>query len=342
MALYLLAWIPAAALLAVIFAAHRPRAEAVWLAVPLAFAAAFLGLGPWFLCRALPLGTTPASRLLSAHAAAIAVACAAWLGIGGVVASVLDRGAPGALDRFRVEVPFLAGVGALLFALAAVVHYLMLAFERSRAAERAALELQLAARDAELEALRAQLDPHFMFNSLNTIVALIQREPDTAQRMCVRLAEFLRTTARVGKQRTITLAEELNLASTYLDIERARFGARLRVEVAMPPEAGGCEVPPLLLQPLVENAVRHGIAHELDGGTIRIAVERRDGELTIDITNPCAPDRPAAAGGGTGLANARERLLALHPGIARLDTKESGGRFQILVRLPAQSRMEVG
>jgi len=339
LALYLVAWIPAAGLLAIMLAQRRTTSEAVMLAMPLALAAAFLSLGSWSLCRSLPLEKSSLQRLLAAHAGAVAGASAVWIGVGHITASLLDRdpSTAGALGRFRTDVPFLVGVGALLFALAAVVHYLLLAFERSRAAERAALELQLAVREAELEALRAQLDPHFLFNSLNAIAALAGRDPEAARKMCVRLAEFLRSTARVGRQREIRLADELDLASAYLDIERARFGERLRVQVDVTPEATACAVPPLLLQPLVENAVRHGIAHELEGGTIHITAARQDGALTLEITNPCAPDRPAGRGGGLGIANARERLLSLHPGAARLDATEADGRFRVVVRLPARA-----
>ena len=338
LALYLVAWIPAAGLLAFMLAQRRTASEAVMLAAPLALAAAFLSLGTWSLCRSLPLEKTSVHRWLVGHASAVAGACAAWIGVGGITASLLDRnpGLAGSALRFRTDVPFLVGVGTLLFALAAVVHYLLLAFERSRAAERAALELQLAVREAELEALRAQLDPHFLFNSLNAIAALAGTEPAAARMMCVRLAEFLRSTARVGRQREIRLADELELARGYLDIEQARFGGRLRVEVDVAPEATACAVPPLLLQPLVENAVRHGIAHQLEGGTISITAARPNGTLCIEIVNPCAPDRPAGSGGGLGIANARERLLSLHPGAARLDATEAEGCFRVVVRLPAR------
>src|SRR4029079_2516584 len=150
--------------------------------------------------------------------------------------------------------------GFLLYLLAMAVSYLAAAFEVSRDAERRGLELQVLAREAELRALRAQLDPHFLFNSLQSISALTTADPPAARRMCLLLADFLRDTLAVGSQARIPLRSELLLAQRFLEIEQVRFGERLRVDIE-PEQAGDIAVPPLILQPLVENAVRHGIAH---------------------------------------------------------------------------------
>ena len=140
-----------------------------------------------------------------------------------------------------------------------------LSVEESRAAETRALELQLLAREAELKTLRAQIDPHFLFNCLHSISALTGTDPPAARRMCLLLGEFLRTSVKLGAQDRIPFADELALAERYLEIERVRFGSRLAIERAIADGVGSCAVPALLLQPLVENAVTHGIAH-LRGG----------------------------------------------------------------------------
>src|SRR5687768_14975470 len=167
--------------------------------------------------------------------------------------------------------PLLFVVGALLFWLVSSFFYLLIAFDASKDAERANMKLRLLAREAELKALRAQIDPHFIFNCLHSISALTATQPTAARRMCLLLAEFLRDTLRLGGSGQIPLGEELALAERYLAIEQVRLGDRLIVIRDATADAAACLVPPLLLQPLVENAVKHGVAQLVEGGTIRIA-----------------------------------------------------------------------
>jgi LytS/YehU family sensor histidine kinase len=152
--------------------------------------------------------------------------------------------------------------------------------------------------------------------------------------MCLLLAEFLRESLALGGEERITVARELSLIERFLAIERVRFGPRLgaRIDVG---NAGACLVPPLLLQPLVENAVTHGIAHILEGGVIRVAAERRGGVLHILAENPCDPERPRRGGAGVGLANVRARLRALHGNEATLVAGEDRSVWRVELTLPA-------
>ena len=211
-----------------------------------------------------------------------------------------------------------------LFLLTCALHYLLMAVAASQEAERRALEFEVASREAELRALRAQIHPHFLFNSLNSINALIAARPEDARRLCVRLGDFLRRSLTLGSRETIPLAEELDLAEQLLSIERARFGDRLSHVVVADDAARACAVPPLLLQPLVENAVTHGVAQMIDGGEIRIEAERRGEELRIAITNPRDSDSPGRKGTGIGLQNVRRRLAALHGDAAEVRTAPAG------------------
>jgi LytS/YehU family sensor histidine kinase len=136
----------------------------------------------------------------------------------------------------------------------------MLAQDRAIEAERKGAELQLLAQESELKALRAQLNPHFLFNSLNSISALTAVDPSRAREMCVLLSDFLRRSLGLGERRLVALREELDLARTYLAIEQIRFGARLKLAWTLDPAAEPALLPTLLLQPLVENAIKHGIA----------------------------------------------------------------------------------
>ena len=168
---------------------------------------------------------------------------------------------------------------------------------------------------ARLHALRMELNPHFLFNSLNSVAGLIRRdEKDSAITMIARLADLLRATLDRGSAPTMTLREELKLLDLYVNIEKVRFGGRLKFEVDVPDAVRGAQVPTLALQPLVENAVRHGIATRGCGGTVFVKARRENGSLTVDIQDT---GRGVAAdadrlGEGVGMANTRDRLRQLY------------------------------
>lgn len=236
--------------------------EALVLLLPIVLVYSTACLSAWYVCRATPLTTSGILRVLASSGVAALVASSLWLGLARswiAILSSFPAFAPAAV-RYRQQVPFLFAAGVLLFLLALAVHYLLLAFETARAAERRELQLEVLARDAQLRALRAQLDPHFLYNSLNSISALTGADPAGARRMCLLLADFLRDTLNVSARERISLADELALADRFLGIEHVRFGARLLVDRRIDESAAPCRVPPLILQPLVENAVTHGIA----------------------------------------------------------------------------------
>ena len=185
----------------------------------------------------------------------------------------------------------------------AVRHYTT-AMER----QRREAELTTAFANAQLAALRAQLHPHFLFNTLNSISALVIEEPAVARRMIAELGELLRTTLREGARRTWTLGEELTLVERYVAIERMRFGERLALHVACEPAALAVEVPTLLLQPLVENAILHGIQPSLRGGAVEIVARRVAESLDLEVRDD-GVGFPAGAVEHVGLGNCRERLL---------------------------------
>jgi hypothetical protein len=335
---YLAAWALLGALLAALLAAATPFGwlEATLFALPLAILYAFVGLGSFWVCRAAPLELSRLLRAVGTQLVAALISAIFWLIAGRGWALVLDRYGPlpGLAAKQTEAAPLLLGLGVVLYLLAAAFHYLLGAFEASQEAERRALELEIASREAELRTLRAQIHPHFLFNSLNSINALIGGRPEEARRLCVRLGDFLRRSLTLGAREQIPLAEELDLAETLLSIEKVRFGDRLTHEVRMNEGVRGCTVPPLVLQPLVENAVTHGIAQMLDGGSVRIEAERRGARLLIAVENPRDPDSPDPAGAGIGLQNVRRRLAALYGDEADVRVRPEAGSFRVEVRLP--------
>lgn len=190
-------------------------------------------------------------------------------------------------------------------------------FERYRRSEVAVWQLQSTAKEAELRALKSQVNPHFIFNSLNSLRALIDENPAQARDAVTRLANLLRYSLKAGQLETVSLADELQIVGDYLALEQVRHEDRLRVRIEVSPDAQAVNVPPMLVQTLVENAVKYGIAPRREGGEISI-VGRCDGErLLLRVTNPGTLD---ARGGSTGLGlrNAAERLRLIFGEKARL------------------------
>jgi LytS/YehU family sensor histidine kinase len=233
--------------------------------------------------------------------------------------------------------PWIAGIYSwlvLIFLLIAATHYVIISFEQSRETELQTFELKVLAQDAELRALRAQIDPHFLFNSLNSISALTSIDSTKARTMTLLLADFFRKSLEFGAKKHISLENELSLVSDFLTIEQVRFGSRLKVEQDIKEECKKAFVPPLILQPLVENAVRHGIAHLVEGGTVRIQCEGRGGKLHLQVHNPVDADRPKRKGTGVGVRNVRSRLETLYGNEARVDVEETNEYFQIELSFP--------
>ena len=185
---------------------------------------------------------------------------------------------------------------------------------------------------ARLAELQSRIRPHFLFNALNTAVALVQIDPERAEAVLEDLAQLFRVAlAEVGA--SVTLAEEIELAKRYLAIEQVRFGDRLAVSWDVDDATSTARVPPLVLQPLVENAVRHGIETSLAGGTVRVRAKLRHGSASVVISNSL-PDTPAAPGAGIALANVRERLSLLHDFGASHETWSSDGQYHARVTVP--------
>ncbi|RYE49621.1 MAG: sensor histidine kinase [Hyphomicrobiales bacterium] len=191
---------------------------------------------------------------------------------------------------------------------------------------------------AQMRALRYQINPHFLFNTFNSIAALIEEGmPNEAKRMVVVLSEFLRTTLTLDPLSDVRLDRELALQQDYLAIERERFSDRLNVAVDVPVQLNGALVPSLILQPLVENAIKHGVGHALAPMVIRIEATTVDEDLRLVVTNDVAPDHGTAESPSTGigLANVNERLAARFGARGRCTAGyDYKGRWEAVVELP--------
>lgn len=306
---------------------------------------ALLALAVFRLGRRLPIGRSRWVRPLLLHAL-LSVAVASLHGV--VVASVRvwlqaqwglqpQWGASVAEHLFRnidLHVP-------IYWALVGLQH--AVDYHREvRARDVAAAQVETRLVEAQLQALHRQVHPHFLFNTLHAISALLHRDPDTADRMIERLSDMLRVTLAAAGVQQVPLRQEMDFLQAYLDIEQVHFGPRLQVDLAIDPDTLEALVPSLILQPLAENAVRHGLAPLPAGGTLHVSAHVDDDMLELvvrdDGRGPAGRDanrHDAVPGHGVGLANTRARLEALHRGRASLDVRgRAGGGTEVTLRLP--------
>jgi two-component system, LytTR family, sensor kinase len=286
--------------------------------------------------RRVPLQSPRLARAIALHVAGAFSMCIAWAGLGTLLRLVLFPPAPDVFEQFVswifTTLPFGFGV---YFALLGIEHSLFyFAQAREREIDAARLAAQLS--EARLSALRMQLNPHFLFNSLNAITVLM-RDQNTAaaSRMLELLSDVLRQVLRTGDTHETTLGSELDFLERYLAIEQVRFSDRLRPRIEIDPELSSAAVPPFLLQPLVENALRHGIARKADAGELTIRARREGATLVLTVRDDGPGLGSATPGSGLGLANTRERLAALYGSDASLEIADAeGGGFIATVRLP--------
>lgn len=269
----------------------------------------------YFLGRRFPLRRERLARSLAAHVAGALLLCLCWATLGVIIRRALRAWGPN-------EATFLADWSGwvltslpwsffLYFAVLGCVHAFIYYVEaRDREAQAERLNAQLA--EARLNALRMQIQPHFLFNSLNAVLVLVRdQETRRAGTMLELLSDMLRQVLRSDQPHEITLDQEIGLIGQYLAIEQVRFSDRLQVRYDFPEELGGAIVPRFILQPLTENALRHGVARQMDAVVIEIGAKRSGDMLELWVRDN-GPGPPAERGAGVGLENTRLRLATLY------------------------------
>ncbi len=302
---------------------------------------------PWVisLARRYPIIRGTTLRTVAVHVAAfiaISVVVEAWSAALQVLFNPWgNRRPPTFWDTWSIALLYQILIFLIAYVLILTITYLIDSRENiaRQMTETARLNEELS--KAQLAALRRQMEPHFMFNTLNSIAALVRdRRNDAAVSMIVGLSEFLRRASEDSHRPQVTLGEEVEYLQRYVDIQKVRFGARLHVSVDIPPHLLDVPVPNLLLQPLVENAIKHGIGQRAAGGTVRVAGDRRDGSLYLRVYNdgPSFPQDWETNSGGVGLANLRTRLRILHGSAADLAMASNGADgVEVIITLPLRN-----
>lgn len=294
------------------------------------------------LARRHPLGRGATVVAAAAHLAlfaAVSLLAEAWFALLQVLFNPWDYPRqPSFMDASRTSIAYQVPTFLIVYALILAVTYVLDSRERMarQMTETARLNEELS--KAQLAALRQQMEPHFMFNTLNSIAGLVRdQRNEAAVSMIVGVSEFLRRATEDSHRSQVTLAEEVEYLHRYLDLQKVRFGDRLQVRVDIPPELLRAQVPNLLLQPLVENAIKHGIARRAAGGRVRVSGTHTNGNVCLSVYNdgPGLPSDWQATPTGVGLTNLRTRLQILHGKDSGLELRpaEAGG-VEVVVSLP--------
>jgi signal transduction histidine kinase len=304
--------------------------------------AAILGLVVWRFCARNPWPLSVRAGFYAKHLAAASTYAAVWILAtyagdaaidGKPVLPMLKEG----LTSRVIGWQFLMAVW--LYGLVAGVSYGIQTRRRANESETRALKAEAALVGARLEALRNRLNPHFLFNALHTVGALVRQDPAVAESAVEKLGDILRQSLRDDAGETVPFREEWDLTQRYLEFEQLRYGDRLRVSSDVDPRVFSCRVPTFALQTLVENAVRHSIANRVEGGRVEIAA-RVDGATFVLRVRDDGPGNSPASNGGTGygLRALQERLAAVYGDTAALEIQAGGAKgYEVVVRLPCDA-----
>lgn len=273
---------------------------------------ALLGIGIWFNCRKIPLGIMPMGLFLLIHFLLAISYSALWIFLSYGLWYLFEGKRIFQIVPIETYIGWQFLFGMIMYFLVAGIFYTIIYYKQYREKELRETELKLLKRDAEFRALKMQVNPHFLFNSLNSINALVKKNPEQARDMIAKLSDLLRMSLESRDEMLVPLKEELELARLYLEIEEIRFGDRMVIHEEIDPELLDNAFPAMILQPLLENAIKHGIADHRGKGSIQISLKRRDNHLRCTVSNTIRKghkrDRMKSTNDGTGLANIRRRL----------------------------------
>ncbi len=294
-----------------------------------------------FLCSRLELDRRRLFKLISAHLFAIGAAASIDVCIKTLVGGLVFPGAQSHPFAGQFHKYFFSEAEAdvQIYLLIAVIGYVVAYYSKLRMQERHAADLETNLVKAELQLLKTQLQPHFLFNTLHSVAALVRKDPQAAEKMICSLGDLLRLTLAAEDTPKVPLRRELDFLRMYLDIQKVRFRDRLVTEISIEPQAMDAIVPYLLLQPLVENAIKHGVARRPGKGKVEVEIRKDRDMLSISVVNDKGSNQPVPAHErfGIGLENIRCRMRILYESRGELVSRDlPGERFQVEVRIPIE------
>jgi len=229
------------------------------------------------------------------------------------------------------------GTGVFIYGLVILTYFLFESLTNLSEKKAREAKLESVVKETELKMLRSQINPHFLFNSLNSISSLTITDPEKARTMVIKLSDFMRYALSRKDEQPVTLQSELDNLRLYLDIEKVRFGERLSIEEKIDPGCLNARIPVMLLQPLYENAIKHGVYESTEKVTITTYVAVSDGFIEMTISNNFDPEAVSVKGTGTGLSNVCRRLELLYGNKAILNTEKQNSIFTVKIYIPAEA-----
>jgi sensor histidine kinase YesM len=281
----------------------------------------------------------PLFRRTNRPAAQVAIIMAAVL-LGAIAGTVLGSLAVGMKPTalFGERLTFFTQIVLIGILFGLLVSYIFVSLEKISEERLQRIETEKAAMEAELRLVQSQMEPHFLFNTLANVRSLIDSDPRKAGEMLETFVAFLRTSLRTSRERTVPMSQELDVVKSYLDLFAMRMGGRLRYRIDLPEQIRSVRIPPLLIQPLVENAVKHGLEPSIDGGEVAIVVERAGDRVRIQVIDSGVGIRETAGGSGIGLDNVRRRLAIIFGDAGRLVIEENRpSGVKVVIEIPDAS-----
>jgi hypothetical protein len=299
---------------------------------------AALGLSLWYSCKFLSLEKSSALRVILSHAVGAMLDSALWIGAAYLILKNIDFNHPGYHNFLYNSLAVRWALGIVLYFAFVTFFYFLIyynSFQEKRIQE---AELKSLVKDAELRTLKFQINPHFIFNSLNSINSLTTSDPAKAGEMTIKLANYLRYTLSKNDHQKSTLKEEIDSVKLYLDIEKVRFGDKFELVEEIDPVCLSTQVPNMLLQPLFENAIKHGVYESLQTVRIKLACKQRGEFLQLMIENDFDPEAAPRKGPGIGLSNIKNRLQMTYNQDNLLHIARNGNLFRVTVLIPDDAR----
>jgi signal transduction histidine kinase len=320
------------------YAGSRFVPSLIWSAVTITIAS-LLGVAVWWLTGRVPWPERLKPGFFLFHLSAACVYAVVWILLDVTITAAMKGRDPLVAVRGASFFGLDWTLGALLYGLFVGLCYNVRVYRRYRTEQEALVRARSLAASAQLDALRAQLNPHFLFNALHSLAPLVRHDQNAAEEAIDRLGELLRYALDEQMSGDVTLADELNFVRNYLALEKLRLGGRLQVHSDVHPDLLDCALPSFTLQPIVENAIRHGIAPRPRGGTITISARVQGGRLCLEVNDDGsgATSERVAKAAGLGLRALRQRLEVRYGGAAALEVVTSPGEgFMVRLRLPLE------
>jgi two-component system LytT family sensor kinase len=294
----------------------------------------FLGLLAWYPTRYIPFQRHSPFYSILAHVVAGLLVLGAWVLLSVAILNASFSRQDNYIDFLNNSIAWRAMLGGLVYLVLVLVYYLVtnsqMLQERAKQEER----LKSLVREAELSMLKSQINPHFLFNSLNSIASLTMSNPDEARDMIIRLSDFLRYSLKHRENEFVPLKEELGHMRDYLAIEKVRFGDKLLYEFEIDADCENFPVPTMIFQPLFENAIRHSVYESTEPVTIRFSCTPDQGFMKTIISNDYDPQVPTRKGTGLGLQNVRQRVQLGYKEKASMQWTGEGGVFTVTILFP--------